>query len=399
MGSGKTSWAIQYMNNSSREIKFIYITPFLKEVERVKQSVKTRIFFDPIHKGNGKLADFKSLIVQEKNIVSTHALFQTADEEIIQLLKASNYILILDEVMNVVEEHKLKKDDINLLVDNQMVIVDKESGKVKWNVDSKYQDTKYEEIKNLSQTDNLFFFENTILFWTFPVAVFNSFKKVYVLTYLFEAQQQKYYYDMYKFEYKYKAVELEIGGNYYLVPHHEKKPYDKAKLKSLIEIYSGGLNSIGDDNYSFSVSWYKKEKNVFLVDKMKKNLSTFFKNNTNTGSKFNMWTCFKAQKSKLRGKGYSGTKNNQCFVAHNARATNDYQHKQSLAYGINRFMNPYEYKFFQTRGVKVDEDLWALSELIQWIWRSQIRTEKPIKIYIPSKRMRRLLIDYLESDK
>lgn len=398
MGSGKTSWAIQYINNSSEENRFIYITPFLDEVARIKQNVKTRSFFAPLNKGKGKLEDFKRLIVQERDIVSTHALFQSADEEIIRLLKASNYILILDEVMNVLDEHELKKDDITLLVDNQMVIVDKESGKVKWNEDSKYQDTKYEEIKSLSQTDNLYFFESTILFWTFPVAVFNSFKEVYVLTYLFEAQQQKCYYDMYKVEYTYKAVQLENGGNYCLVPHHEKKPYDKKKLKSLIEIYDGGLNNIGNDNHNLSFSWYKKKKNILFVEKMKKNLSTFFKNNTNTGSKFNMWTCFKEQESHLRGKGYSGTKNNKCFVAHNARATNDFQHKQSLAYVVNRFMHPYQLKFFQSKGVTVHQDMWALSELIQWIWRSQIRTEQPIKIYIPSKRMRKLLIDYLESD-
>lgn len=35
MGSGKTSWAIQYMNEAPTYQKFIYITPFKTEVERV----------------------------------------------------------------------------------------------------------------------------------------------------------------------------------------------------------------------------------------------------------------------------------------------------------------------------------------------------------------------------
>ena len=33
-GSGKTSWAIDYMNTNTNK-KFIYITPYLDEVERV----------------------------------------------------------------------------------------------------------------------------------------------------------------------------------------------------------------------------------------------------------------------------------------------------------------------------------------------------------------------------
>ena len=46
--------------------------------------------------------------------------------------------------------------------------------------------------------------------------------------------------------------------------------------------------------------------------------------------------------------------------------------------------------------IEIDEDGFALSELLQWIWRSQIRQGKPIILYIPSKRMRELLEDFLD---
>ncbi|MFJ8088778.1 hypothetical protein ACIQ7N_11300 [Lysinibacillus sp. NPDC095746] len=72
--------------------------------------------------------------------------------------------------------------------------------------------------------------------------------------------------------------------------------------------------------------------------------------------------------------------------------------KKSLAYAVNRFMNTYEKKFFLSKGVEVVEDMYALSELFQWIWRSQIRDGEAINLYIPSKRMRTILQDYLESD-
>lgn len=115
-------------------------------------------------------------------------------------------------------------------------------------------------------------------------------------------------------------------------------------------------------------------------------------NNVKTPSKAIMLTCSKDDAKALKGKGYA-----KGFVSHNARATNGFIDKESLAYTINRFMIPYKYKFFKSRGVTVNQDMYALSELIQWIWRSRIRKGEAINIYIPSKRMRNLFKEYLNN--
>ena len=392
MGAGKTSWAIQHMNASDSDINFIYITPFLDEVKRVKESVTSRKFVAPTNKGKGKLANLKQLITNDHDIVSTHALFQDADEELIDLLKISNYTLILDETMNVVDQFPLDKDDFKLLIHNQMVSIEEKTGLVRWNDESDYQNTVYNDVKNFAKTENLYFFENTVLFWTFPVSTFQAFEEVYIMTYLFQAQQQKYYYDMYNLEYSYKAVE-KLNETYVLVDHEKRTPYDKTLMNSLITIYDGKLNSIGDDATALSKTWFTKERNVDIVPKLKKNIYTYFRRHSGTPAKLNMWTCFKTDIPKLKGEGYT-----KGFVPCNARATNEYKNKQSLAYVVNRFMNPYEYKFFKSKGAEVDQDMFALSELIQWIWRSRIREGEAINLYIPSKRMRMILIDYLESD-
>ena len=52
-------------------------------------------------------------------------------------------------------------------------------------------------------------------------------------------------------------------------------------------------------------------------------------------------------------------------------------------------------RFFTEKGVNIDEETWALSELIQWLFRSAIREENEINLYIPSKRMRNLLQEWL----
>ena len=72
-GAGKTSYAIQYMNKYGigfgDNIKsFIYVTPYLTEIERIKKSCPNLKFLDPINKGEGKLDSLKKLIVNRDNI-------------------------------------------------------------------------------------------------------------------------------------------------------------------------------------------------------------------------------------------------------------------------------------------------------------------------------------------
>ena len=74
----------------------------------------------------------------------------------------------------------------------------------------------------------------------------------------------------------------------------------------------------------------------------------------------------------------------------------EFANKKSLAYLCNRFLNPYVESFFNIRDISINEDKYALSELLQWIWRSQIRNGESVTIYIPSARMRRMLEDWLD---
>ena len=107
-----------------------------------------------------------------------------------------------------------------------------------------------------------------------------------------------------------------------------------------------------------------------------------------------MYTTFNSYQKYVKGKSYSRNKVN--FVACNARGTNKYRDKRSLAYLINFFITPDIKKFITHYDMKFDEDLFALSALLQWIWRSQIRDGKPIQIYIPSERMRGLLKRWID---
>ncbi|MPM86322.1 hypothetical protein SDC9_133411 [bioreactor metagenome] len=53
--------------------------------------------------------------------------------------------------------------------------------------------------------------------------------------------------------------------------------------------------------------------------------------------------------------------------------------------------------WFKEHGIYLNTDAFALSTLLQWLWRSAIRDGKPITVYIPSSRMRGLLKQFLDT--
>lgn len=403
MGSGKTSWAIQYMNNSPCKMKFIYITPFLNEVERVISSTKRNFLQPEVTKGGTKLDNLKDLIVKGKDIVSTHALFQRIDNELIELIEMQGYSLILDEVMNVIDQVRISKDDLQLLltaktkIGNSVITID-DKGFVHWN-DKEYMVGNFEQIRNLANSNNLMIYDNIAMYWLFPVTAFKGFEEVLILTYMFNGQIQRYYYDLFKIEYSYHSV-ANNNGEYQLVDYIPLHKEDRNHLKKLINIYYSkktdrtDLNKIGEKNTSFSKTHLTKLISNSTHQKLlRDNAFNYYYNKVKVPSNKVMWTTFKAFEQNLRPKNLK-----KQFVEVTARATNDYANKSTCIYFANRYMNPITKKFFISEGVNVDEELFALSELLQWVFRSRIRNGEPINIYIPSVRMRTLLEQYLNNE-
>ena len=170
MGKGKTSWAIEYMNKLGKDpfrSKVIYITPYLDEVKRVKDSVNTIDLIEPELKykdgKSTKLTHLKDLLKVGADIISTHAMFRNVDDEIIDLLNNIGYILILDEVFQVIENIKIKKNDLKLLLSSEWIVPVEENkkGLYKWNYGvAPNDDTDFEYIKGYADTKNLYIFNN-----------------------------------------------------------------------------------------------------------------------------------------------------------------------------------------------------------------------------------------------
>lgn len=386
MGTGKTSAAINFINKSNDETKFLYITPYLSEVKRIIDSCPNKRFKQPQSYGT-KLNGIKYLFEKGSNIVSTHALFSSFDEEIIDIAYTNNYILIMDEVADVIEPLEISKDDLATIREKYTRLVD--GHLLEWY--AKDYKGEFEKYKKLCDLKCLAVYEDIVILWLFPITTFRAFREIYILTYMFEAQTQKYYYDFYNVDYKYLNIVGDSVDTYNFT--EEKVDYNIPDYSKLIHICDNDkLNQIGDLDTALSKGWYERNKNNKLIKQLKNSTSNFFKNYTKTKSDENLWTCFKDYKGLIAGKGYS-----KAFLSSNIRATNEYRNRIAVAYLINKYFNPYVKNFFIKNGVSVDDKSFAISEMLQFIWRSAIRDDKEIWLYIPSSRMRMLLEQWINN--
>lgn len=392
MGAGKTSSAINYINKSDSDERFLFITPYLDELDRIKEMCASKNFKEPKEMGT-KLYGIKRLITNGENIVSTHALFRRFDNEAIDLCRAQNYTLIMDEVTDVIEKYEISARDFKLLTDN-FVDIDEDSGLLRWrNQDEEYRG-KFSEEKRLCDLNCLAYYGGTVMMWLFPIDAFNAFNKIYILTYMFNSQIQRYYYDFYKLPYTYIYVKGDNVNNYCFTENEFEKQKIEYNFSELIHILDDKkLNTIGDRETDLSKNWYMRNSKNLVIERLKNNISNFFRHKRNTKTGENLWTTFIDYRPLLSGKGYG-----RSFVPLNMRASNKYRDRISVAYPVNRYLNTGVKNFFIKHNINVDEDGFATSEMLQFIWRSAIREGKEIWVYIPSYRMRHLLIDWINKN-
>ncbi len=64
----------------------------------------------------------------------------------------------------------------------------------------------------------------------------------------------------------------------------------------------------------------------------------------------------------------------------------------------NRFSLPILRNYFADQGTAMNDDVFAISEMVQVIWRTAIRNNEPVMLYIPSERMRTLFQLWLRTE-
>lgn len=395
MGSGKTESAITYMNEHP-ENKYIYITPYLDEAKRIRMSCKKLKFVEPSNKldeyGFSKTKHTAQLIKEGRNITTTHAAFKRYDDDTLNNIREKGYILIIDESVDVLEQYDIHPTDLDMLVKGGYLM---RKGNMYGLTTKKYKGDLFRELFEFLKARDLVEVENDeggiAFYWALPARLLTSFRQVFVLTYLFEGQQLCHFFKISKLPYTKIGVCRDEQGVYRFGRRGEYIPEYVGCLKDKIHILDKyKYNEVGASKCDMSMSWYNRCPEG--VDRLKKNLRNYFGNmHRDISPERKLWGGCADSYGKLRSKGFF-----KSFLPFNAKATNMYRDRDCLAYVANIFMNVGEKLMYKSKGCEVDEDMYALSIMIQWIWRSAIRDGKDIDLYLPSSRMRGLLVDWID---
>jgi len=398
MGTGKTTGVFNMMRDISKEHpdkKFLYVGLFLQEVGDGNSGIEGRIqkelpemkFRMPKNTGEGKLEGLKRLIKLGCNISSTHSLFGMFDLEVVQLLVDNNYHLIIDEAVDAITTYKeVKKSDIDIML-NTGVIVKEEGGRIVWNGDqftTEDYDGKFLEVKELCALGSLYWHNDEVLVWEYPPKLLEMLSDVLIVTYMFEGSIMSGWLKINNLPYEYiDPVAFGLMDNQIVM--------DMIR-ENLTIVTSKMLKDMKLSGSSLGVNWFEKKATKEQYQGIKRVMEAFLNTHKlRAGDVF--WTTFLNRKSKLEGIGYTRVPKDGLspFLAWNTKATNDYRDYKACMYAVNVFKTPTETSYLESKGVTFDQDHYATSMMVQFLWRGCIRQGKPMKVLIISERMRNLL--------
>lgn len=365
------------------------------------------------------------LIRNGGNIVTTHALWSIFNDETLNAFHNSKYkyVAFFDEVPPLFRDvvgagNKLDDQangvrfgpaDVKLM--QQTGIISVKNGVIEYNSKCEYakSDADYKvfnAVKNLSYSCTLYPYGNKDGFFTSIIAfakreLFSCFKECWFFSYqTYDSMLHKY------------CALNRIGMEYYHI-------IDRRIMRNpggrFIETYPDGIEKLNildgklfNMNGNLTKRWYSrasKDKTQAGLKELKqkfRNAYEFMKARGVRSDTF-MFTTFNAYKNLLQSNGrhYPTLRR---FLPCNTKATNAYRNCTGVAYLCNRYFDITCSHFLADRAkeennpeLKFNDDNYALSELVQFIWRSNVRVKEsrqPVYVWIPNQRMRTLLQDF-----
>ena len=392
-GSGKTTAMINNFNNQD---KYLVIVPLLSEVDRIVEGSKEVEFVQPHANDNDagtKYASLEEQLILGRNIVSTHKMY----ESLVPLAKAgllSDYHIIIDEVPDVVQPiaKKSKTSIDEFYIDTGFIEVDEGSGLVrptqKW-IDNQSQvsDTLSPKILSAAMSGCLYLQDRQMFIWALPEVILQAGLSLSVLTYkaegsLFVAYLRKL------------GLPFELETN---TSMDEKFKKDASKLVTIEDIPALSklkFTHTGQQSGSKSASYCSKVSGSLKNLRGRKLKGVDVKDILITCMKDAWLKSVNDNSLKLGPFAKDSRLGEANWIPNTTRGTNDYAHCSHLIYLYDQRPHPFITRWLGDSS-KEFADAYALTELIQWVWRSRVRRGEPITVYLPSARMRKLFEEWL----
>lgn len=402
-GAGKTTWVFNEMKNNPDK-RWIFVSPYLDEAGdgaskgRIQKELPDLRFKSP-SSSPSKRESFLRLARNGENIAITHKLFTGFNVEVATVLKEQGYHLVIDETIDLVSFYEdIHHEDVKFLIMAGMVVCGA-NGQLSWN-EEKWAGYAGRDIriKELCQLGCLWLYGDDVLIQRIPPTCMKACTSVTILTYLFEGSLMHCWMQLNGMEWGYfypdemrKPSEIKsiLREKLHLVP--------RSRLVTELQRTVQGLYKTS----TFNVSWYQTQTKDDLKA-LKASIETTLKKQMPKGEVF--WTTFKDYENDLSGTGYTRAKRvngelRKPFVSKNMRASNEYRDCTNCIYAVNIYPHGTLDSHLRQFGVELDRNLYALSELVQFIFRGSIRQHQDMYVYILSERMEKLLLEWIALDK
>ena len=395
-GTGKTT---ELLKSFDIDKKYLVVVPLLTEVERVMQDACVSFVQPTSEYLFNKTDSLRDLLISGENIVTTHSMYSR-----ITLMARDglldDYHLIIDEVPEVVKsgtdiKSKSYKD---IYIEGGFIAEDGDTGKVtptqKWtDCLEDTNDTLSKRLYEEASSGCLYNVNDVFLLWALPIEVLTKNKSLTIYTYLAKGSMLLAYLDKLNVKYHHDIntkLDLEF----------------RRKAKSLITVETipaiekmnlstTGQSKMGKDNKDKVATALKNLRgrgglngvpiDNIIITSLKSN---WFYKGINNG---------KTIKPSGFSKGSGVFKAN--WLSNTTRGTNNYVHTTHMVYLWDQHINDYLRRWLNMGNGRFEaNNNYAITELVQWVYRSQVRKGLPITLYLPSSRMRGLLESWLNAE-
>ena len=394
-GTGKTTQMIRSLNP---EKKYLIIVPYLSEVQRIIENADQINLFQPDEKlvyEQTKQSHFQQLLKQGKSVVTTHSLYENA-VNIIREGLVLDYHIIIDEVLNAAEVIASKSPQSlkDFYFQTNYLTLDKD-GRVKtsWNWaqhKDEVSDTLDAKIFRVADFGQLFLEGGKNFITGIPRELLCAGQSLTIMTFMFQGSLLRAYLDKLRIPYKVRRdIKAEL--------QFRERARELIEVRTITPLENINLSHSGQAKGLRNVA-YQNTFNNGLRNLRYKNLQDVAHEKILITTRKDIW--FKKGDNKLNIAGPCA-KCSRFFganwIANTSRGTNNYSHCSTLLYLYDQHVNPTIARWLGVSGTEFN-DKHALTELIQWVWRSRIRNGEPITLYLPSKRMKMIFSDFLETD-
>ena len=414
MGSNKTNRVLDWIDSNPNE-RYLYISPLLSEVDntsRLATNLKHVSFeFPTTDDSDTKSDDLLAKLEIGANISCTHSLYLGMSEKHLDLIEKYGYIVIIDEEVGVIDAFKkYSTDDLAYLSANGDIEISEEDGMISWVGAELGKKAKYKQFYNLCKAKAVYATRrsDTMLVTQMPVELFTRAKRVIIMTYMFKGNVLDNFLKLKKVDViPFTDVSPTTIDKQSIRDLIDLKPLDRKLLKLGMSVYAyGKMDKKGFD----LISNYIRSTGLSVGAKAKDTMYTCPKDISPVEMKSGKRVAprgFLTYKTDLvdedgnimlDAKGKPKTQDNFCWLHSGCRATNKYSYKWYLAHCYDRHPNLSVETYLYEYGSPIDKNVFALSEMLQWIWRSRIRNGEPIVLAIPNMRMHNLFLDWLNEE-